>query len=363
MACQYCFYNDESRNRSIKSYGMMSEETAHTLIDKALGNPYDTASFGFQGGEPTLSGLDFYNSFIDHAEKYCGRADYTLQTNGLILNKEWALWLKEHDFLVGISLDGSKQFHDHYRKDKNGRGTHNKVFNNAKLLLSTGVKINILVTVTKEIAENAKEVYSLLKRNGFGYLQFIPLLDSINDERGSREYSLTPESYADFLIALFREYHKDLISGNYVSIRYFDNLIFMLLHGYAEDCTMNGRCGSYYTIEADGSVFPCDFYARDEYLLGNINRDDFDKLDMRRKEIGFIEKSEELDEECRTCHYYPLCRGGCKREREDFMTGKMQRAYQCTAYKNFFSKCLPALIDIAEREKRVRESYKNGTCL
>ena len=356
MNCTYCFYADVSRNRAIKSYGTMRTATAHALINKALENPDNSASFGFQGGEPTLSCLDFYKDFVSYARSKTKpeNLDFTLQTNGYLLSREWASWLKENDFLAGISLDGSKHFHDHYRKDKNGRGTYNKVFNNAKLFLTMGVKLNILITVTDEIARNAKDIYSFFKRNGFRYLQFIPLIDPMECERGTLEYSLTPEIYADFLITLFREYYRDWKSGDYVSIRYFDNLIFLMLNGYAEDCSMNGQCGSYYTIEADGSVYPCDFYVRDDYLLGNINTDSFSTLDSRRREVRFVEKSEEINEECKCCHYFPLCRGGCKREKEDFRTGKLNKAYLCNAYKSFFSTCLPELIEIAENERIAR---------
>ena len=205
LRCRYCFYIDESENRSIRNYGMMSTETAHALIDKAAADRNDFISFGFQGGEPTLAGLDFFRDFVSYTLEKTSRrhVNFAIQTNGILLNREWAEFLRKNNFLVGISIDGAKKFHDSYRVDASGKGSFTKVFNNAKLLMNEGVDVNILITVTKQIAKNVEEVYSFFKRNGWRYHQYIPCIDPLASERGEMEYSLTSEDYAIFLDKLF----------------------------------------------------------------------------------------------------------------------------------------------------------------
>ena len=303
MACTYCFYNDEGENRTTKSYGMMSTSTAHALIDKALHDGSDSASFGFQGGEPTLAGLDFLSDFVSYARSKAEarRIHFSLQTNGYAIDRKWAALFREHGFLIGLSLDGSKRYHDEYRLDKSGEGTYNRVFNNAKMLQREGVDFNILVTTTRQIARNVDELYDFFKRNGFRYLQFTPCIDPIASQRGSLDYSLTTETFSSFLIRLFRLYHRDWKRGQYTSIRYFDNLVSMMAGYRPEQCGLFGFCPKNYVFEADGSAYPCDFYVLDGYRLGNIIEDGFDDFDARSSEIGFSEKSAEADAECRSC--------------------------------------------------------------
>ncbi len=359
LACRYCFYNDEGENRSIRNYGMMDRETAHILIDKALAGG-DGASFGFQGGEPTLAGLDFFRDFSDYAGTKADRRKFSfaLQTNGYTLDDEWADFFRDAHFLIGLSLDGNLKCHDENRVDHQGRGSFKTVFNNARLLQRHKVDFNILTTTTRQIASRIDELYAFYKRNGFSYLQFTPCIDPIAEERGSQPWSLTSEDYGRFLIRLFRLYHRDWKNGEYVSIRYFDNLISLMITGWAEECGLNGICGSYYVIEADGSVFPCDFYVLDGYRIGNIRTDSFEELDRRRQEIGFVEKSKTVHEDCRNCRYYRLCRGGCRRDREDFSTGTIGKTYLCKAFRTFFDSCLDGLVEMAQAEARARRGAR-----
>ncbi len=358
MHCAYCFYNDVSRNRAVRNYGLMNTETSHRIIDEALKNEKDSASFAFQGGEPTLAGLDFFKDFVSYALSKAPRErlGFTIQTNGYAINREWCTFLKENDFLVGISVDGPKHIHDIYRRTIEDKGSYNPVFNNAKLLQSMGVDLNILITTTKAVAENVEEIYHLFRKNNFRFLQFIPCIDPIGEKRGSKEYSLTTETFSAFLIKLFHLYYRDWKKRDYTSIRYFDNLISLLVRGYAEECGMNGICGTYFTVEADGSVFPCDFYVMDEFLMGNINVNSLDELERKRHEIGFIEESRRIHEECAECDYFILCRGGCRRDKENFPDHTLGKSYFCTAYRIFFDTCIEKILEIANAEsKAIRE--------
>lgn len=357
MRCRYCFYFDEVSNREFANYGIMDAATSHALIDKAFGRS-DDVTFSFQGGEPTVAGLDFFRNFTAYAravaEKDGKRVRFALQTNGYAIDKEWASFFHDNGFLIGLSMDGNKKIHDIYRRDARGEGTFVKVFRTSRFLESAGVDFNILVTVTKPVATNIGDIYAFFKKNGFRYQQYIPCLDPISEQRGSLDYSLTPELFADFLIRLFQLYHRDWRNGDYVSVRYFDNLVMMLCSYPPESCGMLGFCPSNYVVEADGSVYPCDFYVLDDYRLGNLNTDSFDMLDERRGKIGFTEKSRKIEPECSSCRYFQICRGGCRRDREDFSTGNLSVSYLCPAYKKFFDTCINGLLEIAEVEKRSR---------
>lgn len=350
MHCTYCFYKDEIDNRSIKSYGFMSIETAKNLIDKALASS-DNVCFSFQGGEPTLSGLEFFKEFTSYAREKGGeRVSFALQTNGYIIDREWAAFFRENGYLIGLSMDGNKKIHDIYRLDNNKKGTFVKTFRAASFFKAENVEFNILTTVNREVAEHIKEVFDFFKRNGFKYLQFIPCLDEISGVKN--DYSLSPELYSKALKELFDRYFDSWQRGEYISIRYFDNLVTMLLGYPPEACGMSGICGNYYVIEGDGSVFPCDFYVLDEYKMGNINTDDIPTLDEHRRAIGFIQKSTKIEEECRACKYFKLCRGGCRRDRENFKEGFLGLNYLCPAYKDFFDYAINRLLFMAESERR-----------
>ncbi len=355
MRCTYCFYADEIDNRSVKSYGIMSMETAHTMIDRVLSETDGDVSFSFQGGEPSLAGLDFFRDFVSYAkERGKGRIHFAIQTNGYAITREWARFFHDEGFLVGLSLDGSKKIHDIYRHGKDGKGSFRNAFRTAQALTAEKAEFNILTTVTKDVAENIEEVFGFLQRNGFRYLQFIPCIDPIGGEE--MPYSLSPELYGDCLKRLFSLYYRCWKNGSYVSIRYFDNLVSMLLGYPPETCGMSGRCGAGYVIEADGSVFPCDFYVLDGYRLGNVNDSSFDDMDKKRTELGFIEKSMVINEACKTCRYFPICRGGCRRDREDFRENIIGLSKLCPAYKDFFGFALPGLEEIARAESMARQN-------
>ena len=353
MRCRYCFYQDEAENREYKDYGMMSLDTAHALIDR-MSAAFDDVTYAFQGGEPTVRGLDFFRSFTEYAEGKGRSVHFAIQTNGFIIDREWASFFKEHGYLVGLSMDGDKAMHDRYRVDGRGKGTFRRVFSSFQILSSCGVDFNVLVTLTAPAALRGREIYQFLKRNGVRYQQYIPCIDPMASERGSEEYSLTPEAYLSFLNDVFALYYRDWERGDYVSVRYFDNLVTMMMGMRPESCGLLGFCPDNYVVEADGSVFPCDFYVLDGYLLGNICRDSLDDIDRKREEIGFREKSLRIEPECSGCPVFMLCRGGCRRDREDFSTGDLRLSYLCPAYRSFLASARPYLETIAKAEIRAR---------
>ncbi len=265
-----------------------------------------------------------------------------LQTNGLLLDSHWARFFKENGFLVGLSLDGGKALHDSLRRDSQGRGTFSRTMRAARLLESHEVDFNLLTVVTRQAAENITQVYRFLRRQGLLYQQYIPCLDPLGEPRGSSPYSLTPKVFGGFLKTLFDLWYQDVRAGRFIYIRYFENLLGMLLGRSPEHCGLSGRCALQHVIEADGSVYPCDFYCLDQWRLGNILEEDFAALDSAATAQRFLEESLAAPEYCGGCEYRFICRGGCRRDREGLGLN-----YFCQAYKEFFSYALPRLRELA----------------
>lgn len=350
MRCRYCFYADELDNREIRSYGKMSLDTMHTIVDKAMEYGDYECTIAFQGGEPTLAGLDFYRDLVAYVTAHENpkklKIHYALQTNGYLINEEWAAFLGEKHFLVGVSLDGLKEIHDRYRLDAAGKGTYQRVISAIRLLEKHQVEYNILTVVTAATARNGQKIYNYFKKNHFGYQQYIECLDPIGEEPGQHEYSLTPEKYGEFLKSMFDAWYLDMRSGTYVYNRYFENLMMIMAGQQPESCNMRGVCGKQWVFEADGSVYPCDFYALDQWRLGNIQENSFEEMDEKRDELGFIQWSMRQQEDCQKCRWFGLCRNGCRRNREPVTAEPTNRNYFCKSYQMFFEYAYPRLEEV-----------------
>ena len=354
MRCDYCFYCDEMAKRKQASRGMMAEETLKNLVKKAMFQAEGEICFAFQGGEPTLRGLDFFKKVIEYENRFNRnhvRVMNTIQTNGLGLDEDWCEFLGENRFLVGVSVDGLKAVHDRYRHDAAGNPTYDRIRTNIGLLELYRAEYNILTVVTRSVAENIGEIYREYKRNGWMYQQYITCLDPIGEEPGQREYSLTPELYGTFLTELFRLWAKDWRRGKAPYIRQFENYIGILLGYPPESCEQRGVCSVQCVCEADGSAYPCDFYVLDEYCLGNYNSDSVAEMLAHPAADAFVKGSVKYPESCGACPWRALCRNGCRRSRTD-AEGAGERAaarnYFCGGYRMFFEKCGGEMQEIAD---------------
>jgi len=323
--------------------------TLENLMEKSFGYAEGAINFAFQGGEPTLAGIDFFRMVIELQEKHNKNGiaiTNSIQTNGMHLNDEWAKFLSEHKFLVGISLDGPKDIHDLNRIDIQGKGTFNTVMKSIKLLERYNIEFNVLIVINRAVERYPKKIYEFFKRNGLRYLQFIPCLDPLGDKHGANKYSLSPEGYGNFLKKLFDLWYEDLTKGQGISIRYFDNLVQMLMGMPSEACGMMGRCYCQNVIEADGSVYPCDFYVIDQWKLGNINVEGFDEIHNNAVVNRFIKDSLHVDDKCRNCKWVRICRGGCKRNRSVLSDGKLGINEFCEGYSVFFEYVVSRLVEV-----------------
>lgn len=339
MRCKYCFYCDEMANRSSTFRGKMSRETLEIIVRRACEYASGQLTFIFQGGEPTLAGLDFFRELIALQHKYAPAGldvRNSIQSNGLIIDHEWAEFLTDNHFLIGISLDGCAEFHDPFRPDQNGNGTYSRALASAKLLQKCGADVNILCVVNNISARHGSKIYRSLTSSGFDWLQFIPCIPPLNTP--PQPFDLTPSRYLDFLYTVFGCYSRDRLNGRRINIRYFDDILRRLAGQPVESCGMNGRCAVTLTLESDGSAYPCDFYALDQYLLGNIRDLSVDELLKSEAASRFVSESLTLPQECGVCEYRSLCRGGCRRDRD--FGGNLGSNRWCAVYREFFHKIL-----------------------
>ena len=362
MTCDYCFYCDETEKRAQESYGFMSEETLKNVIRKTMLRAEGMISYAFQGGEPTLRGLPFFEKVMEYQRKYNRkglRVTNALQTNGFLIDEAWCEFFKKNHFLVGVSVDGTKEIHDTYRHAKgnaldgegnplgHGGPTFDRILKHIELLEQYEVDFNILTVVNRKVAAHVTEIYEFYRQRGWRFQQYIACLDPLDEPHGQDAFALRPREYGEFLIELFGLWYEDWKKGRQPYIRQFENYMGILLGYPPEACDQRGCCGIQNVVEADGSVYPCDFYMLDEYRLGNFNEERLDAIDARRKEIGFVERSLELDEACRACRYYSMCRGGCQRSRDPIEGTGKYRNYFCESYRMFFDACMERLEEVA----------------
>ncbi len=349
MHCEYCFYRDEAQNREIGCYGRMSLETLKNIIRRTMLNSRGYAGYLYQGGEPTLAGLDFFRAAVEYQKRYNRsgvQVHNALQTNGYAISEEWCRFFRQENFLVGLSVDGTGELHDRYRHDLQGGGTYDRVMRTAELFDRYGVEYNILTVVTKDLAEQIETVYEAYRRRGWKYQQYILCLDPLG-ETGSRKYSLTPEQCGNFLVRLFEAWYRDYRRGRQPYIREFSNYV-RILRGYPpENCAMAGACSVQNVVEANGNVYPCDFYVLDEYCLGNYNQDKYARIQECQAARDFTARSRRLSKRCRACDFYDLCRGGCFRNRVRESEGEGWENIFCPGYRRFFEECLDRLKGIA----------------
>lgn len=354
MRCDYCFYSDEAAKREHASYGFMTEETLKNVIRKCLIPAEGSCAFAFQGGEPTLRGLPFFEKAVEYASHFNRKGlpvQFSLQTNGYAVDSAWSAFFAKNHFLLGVSVDGTEEIHNRYRHAPDGGPTYKSVMRTIEQFEKYGVEYNILTVVHREAAEQIEAVYREYAKNGWRHLQFITCLDPLGERPGDRGYSLSPEAYGRFLITLFDLWHRDFQAGRAPYIRQFENYVGILLGFPPEACEQQGRCGRQYVVEADGSVYPCDFYALDEWKIGNFNENRLSEIDEKREALGFCRLSYPVPEQCAQCPWYALCRNACRRSRLPLEGSSAGLNYFCRGYQMFFEHCYDRLVSIAERIK------------
>lgn len=354
LRCKYCFYADVSAARAIPSYGLMSRETAEGVIANLFADlaPSDRLTLAFQGGEPTLAGLDFYRHFIQTVSAYAKNeihVSYALQTNGILLDDQWCTFLKEHDFLVGLSIDGPAAYHDANRVDSHGCGSFHRVLKAKKRMDKWGVSYNVLMTLTNSLARHPLQVWRFLLEQDLHYVQFTPCLGAFGAKNDP--YALTPQRYAAFYSAIFDKWYQEYQNGHYISIKLFDDLVNLLALGQCNACGLLGHCQRQIIVEADGSVYPCDFYVLDEYRAGNLAQEPLRTVFEAPAMEQFLSRPREPLPLCDSCPYRNVCGGGCQRMRHEVF---YHPGDTFCGHRLFLDSAASRLMDLAQRTRQYR---------
>jgi uncharacterized protein len=360
MACTYCFYLEKAELFSKSKIHRMSEDILEKMIKQAMTQSGTNISFGWQGGEPTLMGLPFFEKAVEFQKRYAQGQSVGngLQTNGILINDKWANFVKEYNFLVGLSLDGPKHIHDHYRFMRGNQGSWSHVMDSAKLMLDAGVAVNALSVVNDYSVQFPQDIYEFHKDLGLTYMQFIPCVETDPNDNGRvAPFSVPPEKYGEFLCSLFDLWINDFVDGvPTTSIRFFDSVFYSYVDLTPPECTLLPECGVYVVVEHNGDVYSCDFFVEPEWKLGNIMEDNlFDMLNSeRQQEFGQIKAN--YPQACQNCEWLRYCWGGCTKDRlKDPQDKKLN--HFCISYKRFFKHADDRMQQLAENWKREQKEH------
>jgi uncharacterized protein len=351
MACTYCFYLEKAELFDKSRMHRMSKDILKETIRQVMMQGAEEVSFGWQGGEPTLMGLPFFEKAVEFQKQY-GRHQTVgngLQTNGLLIDEAWADFLREYRFLVGLSIDGPKHVHDHYRRLTGGQPTWNKVVDKAKLLLDAGVEVNGLSVVNDYSVRFAEEIYDFHKSIGLHHMQFIPCVETDpEDDDRMASYSVSAEDYSRFLVTLFDLWLGDFVNGQLTtSIRYFESVFYTYVGLIPPMCTLFKECGNYVVVEHNGDVYACDFFVETEWRLGNVTEDRLIDFLNSPRQKAFGKQKSRLPNACKECQWLEHCRGGCTKDRLHNPEDRRQ-TYFCESYKVFFEHADATLREIAD---------------
>ena len=360
LDCTYCFYLEKQSLYGPGEDFRMADEVLGTFIRSYIETqPTPVVEFVWQGGEPTLLGLDFFRRVVELQQPFAPvkTIKNALQTNGTLLNEDWCRFLKQHNFMVGISLDGPREIHDRYRRDRQGRGSFDAVMRGLKLLQTYGVEYNVMASVARETARQPLEVYRFFKEQGVEFIQFVPVIErqsgAFEQELGlqlagpatlDREeantavtpWTVLPEEYGDFLIAIYEEWVRKDVGQTFVMN--FEWALNAWLGEPSPVCIHARQCGRSLVIEHNGDLFACDHYVYPQFKLGNILGDDLSAMVEKSLQNSFGEHKESaLPRWCRECEVLAACQGGCPKHRfAQSHYGEPGLHYVCAGYKKFF---------------------------
>lgn len=362
LDCHYCYFLSKELLYPGSRFRMASELLDEYTRQYIESQPGPEVTFGWQGGEPTLMGLDFFRLALERQRAHARpgtRITNTIQTNGTLLDDEWGRFFREHDFLVGLSLDGPRALHDTYRVDKGGQPTFDRVMGAVALLKRHGVSFNILATVHAANAPHPLAVYRFLRDEvGAQHLQFIPIVE--RDEAGDRvtERSVTGRAYGEFLIAIFDEWVRQDVGRIYVQI--FEEALAAWAGYQPSLCIFQERCGGALALEHNGDLYACDHYVEPGFRLGNIIDVPLATLASSPQQQRFgAAKQETLPRYCLDCDVRFICNGGCPKERFiQTPDGEPGLNYLCEGYRAFF-RHIDSPMRLMARELQARRSPAN----
>jgi uncharacterized protein len=353
LRCEYCFYLKKNQLYNGASHHM-TDPVLERLVSSYMALDMPSYAFAWQGGEPTTMGLDFFKRVIALQQKYGqgGKSvSNALQTNGTLLDDEWAEHLARYHFLTGISLDGPAELHDRYRLTVDGRGSHAQVLRGIEALRRHHAEFNILTLVNRYNSRKPLEIYHYLKELGVFYHQYIECVEF--DSSGNlAPYAVEPEAWADFLCAIFDEWYAN--DTRTVSVRLFDAILTKMVEGFANVCSMGRDCRQYLVVEHNGDIYPCDFFVRPELKLGNLMNGDWGEFLQHPLYAMFGARKANWNERCQTCEYLAFCAGDCQKNRVGGGDTPRKLSVLCEAWQRFYHYTLPRFETLAAEIRRDR---------
>jgi serine-type anaerobic sulfatase-maturating enzyme len=373
LDCKYCFYLEKEVLYPDTAKWAMPADVLESYIQQYIQQQNtDVIHFAWQGGEPTLLGVDYFRNVIALQAKYADgkRIENAFQTNGVLLNDDWGSFFAENNFLVGISVDGPRELHDAYRVDKGGQPTFDRVMRGVSFLKKHSVAFNTLTTVHRKNSYNPLEVYRFLKESGSGYMQFIPIVEristhttqdgmvlvspSFSDRARVSDWSVEPVQFGRFLSTIFDEWVRNDVGKTFVQL--FDVSLEMWLGMDASLCIFRKTCGSALAVEHNGDLYSCDHFVYPENRLGNIMQQAMGEMVESPQQIQFGQaKNDTLPKYCRDCEVRFACNGECPKHR--FATtpdGEAGLNYLCAGYKKFFTHIDPYMQFMAAQLRQQR---------
>ena len=370
LDCKYCFYLEKEAyfKEDERSTYYMNPETREAYVKQYLASQTgNQVHFAFQGGEPTLVGLTYFEELVQLVEEHKAdhqKVSYAIQTNGTRLNEAWALFLKKHNVLVGLSIDGPEELHDAYRVNKGGNPTHAKVMKAMHLLQEHGVEYNTLTVINHLNSQHPLEVYKFLKSTGSQYMQFIPIVERIDDsgeelcdapkldevESGFKipEWNVRPKAFGHFYNAIYDEWVRNDVGKIFVQM--FDLQLGFDMGQPSSLCVYSKTCGAAGILEHNGDLYSCDHFVYPKYKLGNIHEKTMeDMFESEFQQTFGNNKYDMLPSDCRQCEFLTRCYGGCPKHRFN-KTSKQEPGlnYLCEGYKLFFAHIKPTMAYMAQ---------------
>lgn len=366
LKCDYCFYLEKEKTlpiTAISNSKAMNDTVLQQFIQQYIAlNPTNDVDFTWQGGEPTLAGLDFYKKVVQYQKRYAnGKRTYnSMQTNGVLLDEAWVEFLAENQFLMGISLDGTQVLHDHYRKNNAGKSVFNQVINAITLFKQYQIDFNVLTTLNKHNVNSPLDIYQFITQElSAKYLQFIPIVEqklvhseygeliypTSNGEKKIMPWSISGEEYGLFMTTLFDYWVRHDVGHTFVQL--FDNALAAWCGDMPSLCIMQPTCGQGLVLEKNGDIYSCDHFVYPDFQLGNIMTDSLKKMATSKKQRHFGQQKSQLSHLCQSCDYKFACHGGCPKHR----INKIDNVYHnhfCQGYKHIFSHIDPYMKVMAE---------------
>ncbi len=357
LRCAYCFYIDRCALYPETSRHRMSDDVLEQMISGYMATEQPIYLFGWQGGEPTLMGVDFFRRVVDLQTKYGkrgARVSNGLQTNATLIDDEYAAFLAEYHFLLGVSVDGPEEVHNHYRVTASGSGSHGAVMKGIECLNRNHVEYNALTLVSSANVKRAKEVYHYLCDNGIYYHQYIPCVE-FDEKAQPSPFTISGKEWGDFLCDIFDEWiHGDT---RRVSIRLFDSLLTLMVEGAYTICHMGGNCCQYFVVEYNGDIYPCDFFVEGKRRLGNLMENTWEELQESSLYRGFGQEKNRWNGVCQDCEFLDYCSGDCLKHRLYRDNDPEQISWLCEGWQQFYRHALPELKKLASSIIRERERH------